>query len=208
MQVSKRETFTSEEIAFMQNGQIFDEKEGITMRIQKLLVELQQSIKITLKPEEFLAPRNTDFVNGQLVRGERFHQRPYVYLDFPKFFSRQAIFTFRSFFWWGWDFVFAFVLSGPYLDRYKKNLLDHLDAIVGKGYYVSLAPDPWEWRKTSPETVEIAGRSASELGRLIKDMNYLKIQHFVGLDHSLRYEGGFVEKGHEVFERLKFVVAP
>ena len=207
MQIRKKKTFAREELAFMQNGDLFDKKEDITKRIQGLLEELQASLKAHLKPEEFCAPEKTDFVHGHLVRGERFLQRPYVYLDFPKFFSRQAMFTYRSFFWWGWDFVFAWILSGPYLDLYKKNLINHFDRVAGMGFYLSLASDPWEWRKASPDTLELAKQSPNEIQRLLAGKEFLKVQYFVGLDHPLWYEGGLVEEGIKIFDSLKFIVA-
>ena len=207
MQIRQKKTFTREELAFMQNGDLFDRKEEITKRIQGLLEELQKSLKAHIRPEEFCAPGDTDFVNGHLVRGERFHQRPYVYLDFPKLFSRKAMFTYRSFFWWGWDFVFACLLSGPDLELYKMNLIKHLDRVAGKGYYLSVAPHPWEWRKDCPETLELAGQSPEKLEQVLAGMDFLKIQYFVGLDHPLWYKGGLVETGIKIFDSLKFIVA-
>ncbi len=206
MQIHKKKTFSPEDLDFMRNGDLFDRKEEITKRVQSLLVDLQQSLKAHIHPKELCAPEHTDFVHGQLVRGERFHRRPYVYLDFPKFFSRQAIFTFRSFFWWGWDFVFAWILSGPYLDLYKKNLIKHLDHLTGKDFYLSIASDPWEWRRTSPETLALTRQSSQEIQETLTGMEFLKIQYFVGLDHPLWVEGGLVEEGIRIFDTLKFVV--
>lgn len=207
MQMHKKKTFTPEELDFIRNGDLFDRKEEITKRIQALLVELQQSLKAHVHPQEWCAPEHTDFVHGQLVRGERFQQRPYVYLDFPKFFSRQAMFTYRSFFWWGWDFVFALILSGPYLDRYKRNLVKHWDRVSDKGFYLSIASDPWEWRRACPETLALAGQSPSEIEEILAPMEFIKIQYFVGLDHPLWIKGGLVEEGVRVFDHLKFIVA-
>jgi hypothetical protein len=198
--------FAPEELAFMRDGRLFDQKEELTQRIQGLLSELQQSLRAHINPNELCAPEHTDFSQGQLVRGERFHNRPYVYLDFPKFFSRQAMFTYRSFFWWGWDFVFAWILSGPYLDLYKKSLIKHLDHLAGKGFYVSIASDPWEWRRTSPQTLALAGQNSQEIQEILAGMEFLKIQYFVGLDHPLWAEGGLVEEGIRIFDTLKFVV--
>ncbi|MCI0526811.1 MAG: hypothetical protein L0Y56_05065 [Nitrospira sp.] len=206
MQIHNNKTFSPEDLDFMRNGEFFDRKEEITKRVQALLVDLQQALKIHIHPKELCAPEHTDFVHGQLVRGERFHQRPYVYLDFPKFFSRQAMFAYRSFFWWGWDFVFAFILSGPYLDLYKKNLVKHLDRLAGKDFYLSLAADPWEWRKTRPETLALTGQSPQEIREILSGMEFLKIQYFVALDHPLWVEGGLVEEGIRIFDTLKFVV--
>lgn len=199
--------FTVEELAFMRDGAIFDRKEELTRRIQGLLADLRKALMPRLDPDAFLAPDGTDFENGQLVRGERFHQRPYAYLDYPKYFSRQAMFTYRSFFWWGWDFVFAFMLSGPHLKRYQTNLLMNLAGFQNGSFYLSVAADPWEWRKTSPGTLQIEGRGADEIRDRIKDMSYLKIQYFLGLDHPAWLEGGIVARGLEVFDAMRCVVA-
>ncbi len=146
-------------------------------------------------------------MSGQLVRGERFHSRPYVYLDYPKFFSRQAIFTYRSFFWWGWDFVFAFLLAGPHLGRYQDSLLTNLDDFRDPAYYLSVAADPWQWRRDSPETLKIAECSKEEIRRRLGAMTYMKLQYFLGLDDPVWREGRLVGKGLEVFNRMRCVVS-
>ena len=206
MEIHNKKTFSPEDLDFMRKGELFDRKEEITKRVQSLLVDLQRSLKAHIHPKELCAPEGTDFAYGQLVRGERFHQRPYVYLDFPKFFSREAMFTYRSFFWWGWDFIFAFILSGPSLDLYRKNLVKHLNRLEGRGFYLSVAPNPWEWRRTSPETLALAGQSSLEIQKILTGMEFLKIQYFVGLDHPLWVKGGLVEEGIRIFDTLKFVV--
>lgn len=203
----KPDRFTRDELAFMQDGVLFDRKEEITKRIQALLFGLQAGLKPRLRPGDFLAPEGTDFDCGQVVRGERFHRRPYAYLDYPKYFSRQGMFTYRSFFWWGWDFVFAFLLAGPHMDFYRENLIRHLDRLRKRDFYLSLAPDPWEWRKSSPHTLPIAGRSPEEIRRLIGGQAYLKVQYFVGLEDPAWKRGGIVKKGLEVFESLRCIVA-
>lgn len=207
MRAQPLKKFSPAELAFMQDGTLFDQKEDLTKRIQSLLQTLADALRDQIQPEDLKAPDGTDFSRGHLVRGERFHQRPYVYLDLPKFFSRQAIFTYRSFFWWGWDFVFAMILSGPFLDFYRNNLVRSLDRIAGKGFYLSLAPHPWEWHKSSPHTVPLGGQSPEALGDILRRVSFLKIQHFVGLDDPLWLDGGVVEKGVEVFNQLRFVVA-
>lgn len=200
------EAFTPEELAFLKDGALFERKESLTRRIQGLLGELQEALKPRLKSEDFLAPAGADFVRGQLVRGERFHHRPFVYLDLPKFFSRQAMFTFRSFFWWGSDFVFAWILSGPFLDRYADNLVKSCGRLEGSGYCLSLSEDPWEWRRNAPSTVALAGQRPQALASLLKGRSFLKVEYFLGLDDPVWRRGGLVEEGLRVFEELKFIV--
>jgi hypothetical protein len=201
------DTFTSDELDFMRNGELFDRKEEITKRVQSMLWDLQTTLKSRIRPEEFAAPEATDFIRGQVVRGERFHQRPYAYLDYPKHFSREAIFTFRSFFWWGSDFVFALILSGPDLDFYKGNLIRHFDRVANGGFYLSVAPNPWEWRRSSPQTVSLSGLTSAQLNHLVADLDYLKVQHFIEFDDPVWREGGLTNKGVKIFEQLKFIVA-
>jgi hypothetical protein len=170
-------------------------------------MDLRDALKVHLKPEEFCAPENTDFIEGQVVRGERFHQRPYVYLDFPKFFSRQAMFTYRAFFWWGWDFVFACLLAGSHLEFYKKNLIHHLDRISGKGYYLSIASTPWEWGRVCPTTVALTDQHPEKLESLLSEIPFLKIMYFVEMNDPVWSKGGLVEQGQRIFDDLRFVVA-
>ncbi len=206
MQPPNQKAFTSEEIDFMKLGSLFEKKEALTKRLQSILEDLQKTLYSELRQEMFLAPPETDFTRGQVVRGERFHQRPYIYLDFPKYFSRQAMFTFRSFFWWGWDFAFAWILSGPFLNQYRERLLDSLTQVSSPGFYLSLAEDPWEWRKSSPYTVALSDMKASDLRSRLMDCPFLKIQFFVALDDPIWEAGTLAEEGVRVFNQLRFIV--
>ena len=206
MHPNSPERFTPDEIDFLKQGALFEKKEALTKRIQNVLKDLGAALKTRLEPGQFLAPDGTDFVQGQVVRGERFHSRPFVYLDFPKFFSRRAMFSFRSFFWWGHDFVFAWILAGPELSRYQEQLIRHLDHFRERGYSLSVAEDPWEWRRSAPTTVEINRQSPGEIEGILKPVKFLKVQYYVGLDDPVWRKGGLIQKGLQVFEDLRVIV--
>jgi len=93
------ERFSRDEVEFLKQGTFFDWKEQITQKVKRVLECLHEELARRITTEELYAPDGMDFAKWQVVRGERFHNRPYAYLDYPQFFTRETKFTYRTIFW-------------------------------------------------------------------------------------------------------------
>jgi hypothetical protein len=81
----------------------------------------------------------------------------------------------RTLFWWGHYFGFSLILKGKRLESYLENLLENRNAESFKNIYVSLAPDPWEWKINKTKYSLIDQISPDGLRKTILELNYLKV---------------------------------
>jgi hypothetical protein len=199
-------TFSHEEIDFLQQAGFFSWKERLTRRIQDELTALHQALVPRVAPDVLLAPDEMDWTRWQLVRGERFHDRPYAYLDYPQYFSRATKFTYRSMFWWGEGVFFALILEGALLDRYVENIERRYAAIADRELSLSLADTPWEWGRRGRSVLPIRADSRAEVMSVARTRSFLKLQQVVSLDRLIEPDA-IVREGVSAFEALRPVIA-
>lgn len=199
-------SFTPKELGLLRDTNFFAAKAVISEKIKQFLERLQTELKKELAGTAFLAPEGVDLEKGQLVKGEHLLDFPYQYLDLPKFFSHAEKFTFRTLFWWGHHLVFAFILEGRYLDRYKENLIRSYRELADQGLYLLLAPTPWEWKKEPQYLLEIKKENRSRVTETLASLPFLKIHHFVDFNSQIFEEGNLVQAGVKTFRLMKPIV--
>lgn len=200
-------SFTPDERSLIKDISFFRAKVVIGKKIKETLVTLHEALKEEIALSSFLAPEGVDLQTGQFVKGEHLQDFPYQYLDFPKLFSHTEKFTFRSLFWWGHYFVFAFILEGAYLDQYKKNLITSYGNLADRGLSISLAPTPWEWRNHPELLLEIRSDNKETVLEAVSARPWLKIQRIIDFDHPLFEEGRLLDAGRETFRLMKAIVS-
>ncbi|HZR46488.1 MAG TPA: hypothetical protein VFA47_07280 [Candidatus Manganitrophaceae bacterium] len=198
---------TADERALIKDTSFFRAKVAIGKKVKENLVALHEALKEELALSSLLAPEGTDLQNGQFVKGEHLQDFPYQYLDFPKFFSHDEKFTFRSLFWWGHHFVFAWILEGAHLEEYKKNLLSSYDQLADQGLSILLAPTPWEWRNHPELILKIQSGNKGAVAEAVAPRPWLKVQRIIGFDHPLFVENRLTEAGRETFRLMKAIVS-
>lgn len=198
--------FSRDEVEFLKEAGLFAWKERLTLRIKTALETLHGALSERLVSDRLLAPEGMDWTRWQVVRGERFEERPYAYLDFPQFFSRDIKWTYRSMFWWGEGLFFAMILEGPLLDRYRKNLEHSYGAVADRELSLSLARTPWEWRAAGPDVLPIRADNRDAVLSALRARTVLKLQRVVSLDRLIEPEM-IVREGVETFDRLLPVIA-
>jgi hypothetical protein len=198
--------FSSEEIRMIHDTEFFPAKAEIIQKFHEEFMKLRDQLRMECKKiRPNRAPAGCDFETGQMVKGERFHDFPYVYLDFPKFFSKDEMFTFRSFFWWGHNLFFCWFLSGPRLDEYKKRLLDCHASILHQFVFLSTAETPWEWSLETPNVIFLDQIKKEDLKEILSERTFLKLGRSVPLK-SLESRDAILHEGLRVFTLLKPIV--
>ncbi|HXC61202.1 MAG TPA: hypothetical protein VNV63_00885 [Nitrospiria bacterium] len=184
----------------------FPAKAEIIRKLHEDSMRLRDQIRMECKKTPLsLAPAGTDFETGQLVKGEKFQDFPYVYLDFPKFFSRDEMFTFRSFFWWGHSLIFCWFLSGPRLDEYRKRLLACHKTISHQTVFLSTAGTPWEWGLEKPHAEFLDRIKKERLKEILAERTFLKFGCSMPLKF-LETPDAILREGLRVFNFLKSIV--
>jgi hypothetical protein len=171
-----------------------------------MLEELHAALREELATLSLLAPEGVDTTIGQFVKGEHLHDFPYQYLDLPKYFSQDEKFTFRSLFWWGHHFVFALILEGRHLDRYKENLLKSYDQLADQGLYILMAPTLWEWEKRPELLLEIRKDNREVVEAALGSRTFLKVHRFIEFRDPVFEKGSLIEAGRKTFQLIKVMI--
>lgn len=200
--------FTPEELSLMADEKFFRAKVKVMKKVRSMLDGLYAELKSELAGADLLAPKDFDPSKFQFVKGEHLEDFPYQYLDFPKHFLDDNKFTFRSLFWWGHHFVFALILEGEGLLRYKRNLVNRYHEVAGRHLCLCLGPSLWEWKRGEGYTLALTHDHKSEVAAVLSDRPFFKVARFVGLDDPAVLEGQTVDIGRETFRAVLPIITP
>lgn len=200
--------FSPEEIVLLTDEEFFRNKSSISKKIRILLHHLQAGLQEDLRPMSLLTPPGFDPAKCQFVKGEHLEEFPYQYVDFPKHFAAGDTWTFRSLCWWGHHLVFALLLEGQGLLRYKHNLMNRFHCIAGQGLSLCLSPSLWEWNQGEGMTLPITHDRKSEIAAAISERFSLKIARFVSFQEPGGQGRQIVAMGRQTFQSLLPIVTP
>ena len=195
--------WTSEELKAIGSTRPFLIKARVLKKTWNILEELRETLKSEVKGYSFLAPEGLDVTKGQIGKGERFHDLPFVFLDFPRFFLPGQACTYRTFFWWGNGVVFALIVQGTYLDTYKKWLHENYARLMGHDLHLSLASTPWEWRKGSPYTLSLTRTHRASILRALDQRDFIKLERFLMLDSHAFIKNRIIQEGIATFRLFR-----
>ncbi|NKB82048.1 MAG: hypothetical protein GKS05_09210 [Nitrospirales bacterium] len=192
-------SFTPREVALLTDQEFFQTKVAISAKIRELLTQWQQAFHEELAGKTLLAPEALTLESSQFVKGEHLENFPYQYVDFPRFYTREEKFAFRSLFWWGHHVAFALILEGGQIQQYKKHLIDRFTQIADQGLCLCLGSSLWEWRYGSGYTMELTRDRKSETAAVLAHRRFFKLATFVPMNNPALSEGHLVDAGRQAF---------
>jgi hypothetical protein len=195
-------SLTPEELALIADAEFFRAKARIAEKTRAWLEALHSGLQEDLAGVALLTPPAFDPACHQFVKGEHLDHCPYQYLDYPKHFSGNDKFTFRSMFWWGHAFVFALIIEGDGLLRYKQNLLTRFHELADQDIHLCLSPSPWDWRQGDGYTLPLRRERRAEVAAVLSGRRFFKLARFVSLTDPALAEGRIVEVGRRTFQAL------
>lgn len=135
--------FSPEESALLQAPGWILMKNDILGKIDAFLGALGNDLQVQLN-REFPEPMQAFLqLPPKLSRGEHYQGLPYRVMDFPRWFTREAVFAWRTLFWWG-HFISATIhLSGPHLATYAPPIIRRLSASPELSFHIALEGDEW-----------------------------------------------------------------
>jgi hypothetical protein len=200
--------FTPEELCLVADEKFFRAKARIMKKVRATLETLYVGIQNDLRGIELLAPAGFNPEAHQFVKGEHLEDFPYQYLDYFKHFEGDTKFTFRSLFWWGHHYVYALILEGEGLNRYKNNLVNRYEKIADKQLSLCLGGTPWEWKRGEGYTMELTWERKVDLVALLSNRSFLKLARFVSFDNPAVRSSDLAEIGRQTVRDLLPVVTP
>jgi hypothetical protein len=124
---------------------------------------------------KFPFPAPTLPAGGKISRGERYKELPYIILDYPRFFSKDNIFAFRTMFWWGHYFIATLHLAGEEKERYSHAIVNAWQQLAEHQFQVYLQEDPWEHDLENENYKLISAIPVLEFKQLIARRPFIKL---------------------------------
>lgn len=195
---------SEEERSHLQEREFFYARKAIRGKLRLLLTAIRKELlPLCHDAASWLAPDGLDASRGQQAGGEYYHDLPYVYLDLPKHFSREATFTFRWMAWWGNYFFFAFISQGPTMARHAERLLASWDAFATRGLFIGASEDLWDWRAEPGIVMPLVPATREAAAELLARHPFLKLVRVVPFDDPAVAEGRVVDEAVAFFTLLK-----
>lgn len=117
----------------------------IIEKMQLHFEEVRKEIQNKITSSNFNFHKDIDITYGKIFKGENYLQLPYVVLDYPKLFSQDKIFNFRTMFWWGNFFSSTLHLDGIFLDKYYPFILNNYNKFQKRKVFFSISDSPWDY---------------------------------------------------------------
>jgi len=201
-------TFTPQEIMRLTDRNFFLDKATISTKIRQHLEQLHETYQHELSQHQLIAPDQFSPTAFQLVKGENLEHFPYQYLDHPRFYTREMKFGFRTLFWWGHHLIFALILEGGHIRRYKENLINRFSEIADRDVCLCLDKSLWEWKKGPGYTLELTRERKPEVAAVLANRPFFKLAIFIPFDDAIVTSGNICQRGKEALRTMLPVITP
>lgn len=196
----KGNLFLEEELTLMQDSNFLRTKQLIVKKMELHLRNTAERLKplVLSKADKF--PECVLMKSGKISKGENYRDLPYLVLDYPRYFSKEAVFAFRTMFWWGNFLSCTLHLQGAVLDSYRDKLWENLPKSKGDIYFC-IHQTPWEYHYEKDNYLPLAEISNLELTARIKAQDFVKVSRKLAIDKYADLPGFAVET-FELFYKM------
>jgi len=137
-------TFSETERDAISQPDFFFIKHAAMQKVMELLSETERALREIVLVHPHLS-EHTNIESPKIFRGENYKLLPYMVLDYPRKFTTETVFAFRSMFWWGKEFSFTLHLQGEAWLNYKKVISEKISLLSGKNFYACINASPWQY---------------------------------------------------------------
>src|SRR5690606_33828992 len=142
---AKNITFSEKDLLFIADSDFLRTKKVITRKVERLLIETEATLKPLVQTAAPLISEGLLVQGGKISRGENYLDLPYQVLDYPRLFSKEATFSYRTMFWWGNFFSCTLHIQGKLLHKFKSRLCKTLPEMDRGDVYFCINDSPWEY---------------------------------------------------------------
>ena len=137
-------SFSDAELNAILNSDFFYIKHSATQKVMELFGDTERMLRDIIVHDPSLS-MHTNINAPKIFRGENYRKLPYIVLDFPRAFSAENIFAFRTMFWWGKEFSFTLHLQHASLNHFRTAIEKNISMLSGKQFYFCVNKTPWEY---------------------------------------------------------------
>lgn len=167
------------DFSYLENEEFLLKKRGISNQIISLLSNTERALKDVVEKSDFQFPENTFLKSGKISKGENYKGLPFFVLDYPRLYSSENIFAFRSMIWWGNEISFSLLLSGESINHFKTKLESFYKE---KGYYLCVNDTPWEYHFHTSNFQPVSSFSKTQFQNEIRKRKFFKVALKYSLD--------------------------
>ncbi|HYV94968.1 MAG TPA: hypothetical protein VE978_24550 [Chitinophagales bacterium] len=193
--------FSKKEIQLLKEESFFRTKRIITEKIFHQLSETVKAIQSTSSFKKIPFPKGTDISTGKITKGENYLGLPFIILDFPRLFSSERMFAFRTMVWWGNFASCTLLISGEQLSSAKENLLHHLSVLKRQEVSVCVNASPWLHHFENENFLSLHLLSKKETASILARQEFLKVARKIPVSQINRLPV-FSAESFELFARL------
>ena len=176
-------TFCDAEMEAILQPDFFYTKHAALQKVMELLSETERILRNIIEQHPHLS-EHTNTVSPKIFRGENYRKLPYMVLDYPRKFSPETVFAFRTMFWWGKEFSFTLHLQHKGLDHFRKSIEENIAGLTGKQFYFSVYKTPWEYH-FEPENYRLLDDLLNETGFIesIQSAPFIKLSRKIPINN-------------------------
>jgi len=178
----KDSTLSKKELDVISDTDFLLAKAKIMEKLHDQFGHVREELKLIVKSSSFSFPDEVDIQEGKIFKGEYYQDLPYLVLDYPKYFSKTSILTFRTMFWWGNFFSLTLHLKGNPLEKYRQNILGKTNELKGTGTYICKNDTPWEYHYEQDNYVNIDENINGSYEEILQKKEFIKLSRKIQLD--------------------------
>ncbi len=161
---------SDKELEVLQDKSFLLTKKEVSKKVIEHLAETEETLKTSLKTFEFPFPKGTRLKSGKISKGENYRDLPYFILDFPRLFSKDSVFAYRTMIWWGNEISCTLHLQGESWRKFRTHC-EHPDS---DDIFVCTGESPWEYH-FEKDNYQISSKIEGDQWKVIFERSFFKI---------------------------------
>lgn len=195
---------TEKELTYLSDTDFLLTKRNIQDKVNQLLVETEEKLKDAIRQHKLVVPARVQSQAGKISKGENYQGLPYQILDFPRLFSRDDIFAYRTMCWWGNYYSATWHLQGKSWQALRKTLIAEQRILREEKAFICVHHTPWEYHQQEDNFLSIESFSEKSLSEHFERMHFMKIARFLPLEDG----GKLPAFSLNFFKRLNTMMQP
>ncbi len=172
---------TQEELKILNDQRYLIVKQQLSEKIITELAEIERTLHKELSSSSFDFPKGTFLRAGKISKGENYRSLPFFILDYPRLFTKEDVFAFRSMLWWGNEFSCTLHLAGMPLKAAGNRLVSRLKN--EKDVFFCINDNPWEYHFEESNYMPVKNLSIKNMENHIASHDFMKISRKIPLDN-------------------------
>jgi hypothetical protein len=176
-------TLSAKELELVCNKEWILTKQIIIGKVCLLFGQLAATMQSYLINKADAVPYEVKAVSPKISKGENYLGLPYVMLDYPRFFTRDATLAIRTFFWWGNFFSINLQMSGKYMQAATTSLKRNFGFLQQNNYSICINTAPWHHHFETDNYVSINNLTETSFAAILSRESFIKIAKQINLQH-------------------------